>query len=160
MGTSHSTGLVVARADILSPTAQALIGELNAELLRMYPEPGACHFRLDAAEVVDGNGAFVVASRGGNPVGCGAVRRIDVSTGEIKRMYVRPDERSNGAGRAIVAALEGEARRLGLTRLVLETGIRQHAAMALYRKLGFSDIPPYGEYCTSALTSVCMEKAL
>ena len=159
MNETSNTGCVVARADILSPAAQALIGELNAELSGTYPEPGACHFRLDSTEVAEGSGAFVVASRGGRPVGCGAVRRIDGSTGEVKRMYVRPGARGNGVGRAIVAALEAEARKLGLTRLVLETGVRQREALALYERTGFERIPAWGEYVGKPL-SVCMGKGL
>jgi GNAT superfamily N-acetyltransferase len=151
--------LVVRRVDILSQPAQALIGELNAELSQTYPEQGACHFRLDADEVGSGRGAFFVAFQGERPVGCGAVRRIDDAAGEVKRMYVVPELRGKGAGRAIVAAIEAEARALGLTRLVLETGVRQHAALALYERIGFSRIPPFGEYVSSPL-SICLSKSL
>lgn len=145
--------------DLLSKEAQALISELNAELSSMYPEEGATHFRLDPAEVKKGNGVFVIAAQGGRHLGCGAVRRIDAHTAELKRMYVRSDARNRGVARAILRALEKEARALGLKRLVLETGVRQLAAMALYRKEGYRDIPPFGEYVNSPL-SVCMEKEL
>jgi len=154
-----SADLVVRPVDILCPAAQALISALNAELSATYPEQGACHFRLDADEVTPGRGAFLMATRAERPVGCGAVRRIDDSSAEVKRMYVIPDERGKGVGCSIVEALENEANRLGLTRLVLETGVRQHAAMALYHRLGFRQIPPFGEYVSSPL-SVCMEKGL
>jgi GNAT superfamily N-acetyltransferase len=149
----------VRRVDILSAAAQALIGALNAELSQTYPEQGACHFRLDADEVGPGRGAFLVAFYAGRPVGCGAVRRIDVTDGEVKRMYVVPERRGKGVGRSIVAALEAEAKALGLTRLVLETGVRQLAALALYERIGFTRVPPFGEYVTSPL-SICMAKML
>jgi ribosomal protein S18 acetylase RimI-like enzyme len=55
--------------------------------------------------------------------------------------------------------LEAEARALGLTRLVLETGVRQAEAIALYRGAGFSDSASFGEYVNSPL-SVCMVKDL
>jgi GNAT superfamily N-acetyltransferase len=152
-------GVVIRRFDILSAEAQELIAALNAELSGRYPEPGATHFRLDRDEVSDGRGAFVVASKSGRPVGCGAIRRIDQHTGELKRMYVRPQERGRGIGRALVRALETEALALGLTRLVLETGVRQTEAIALYQRCGFNDIPPYGEYVESPL-SLCMAKDL
>ncbi len=74
-------------------------------------------------------------------------------------MFVRSEERGRGIGRALLAALEAEARRLGLTRLVLETGVRQLEAIALYESAGFSRIPPFGEYVGSPL-SVCMVKAV
>src|SRR5262245_66557657 len=78
----------ITRADLTSDVARALITELNAELTGMYPEPGATHFGLDPAEVAEGHGAFLVLTRDGTPVGCGAVRRIDRDTAELKRMYV------------------------------------------------------------------------
>jgi GNAT superfamily N-acetyltransferase len=152
-------GVSVQRSDLLSPVARSLIEALNAELSRMYPEEGANHFRLDPDEVADGRGAFLVAARAGQPVGCGAVRRIEAQTGEIKRMYVRPEERGRGVGRALLAALEAEARALGLSRLVLETGLRQAEAITLYRRAGFTDIAPFGEYIGSPL-SLCMAKEL
>ncbi len=151
---------MVARADLSSAEPQALIAALNAELSAAYPEPGATHFRLDPAEVSGRNGAFLVARRGGAPSGCGAVRRIEEGVFEIKRMYVVPDSRGRGVGRAILDALEGEARRLGARRVVLETGTRQTAALALYERAGYAVIPPYGEYAASATTSVCMAKEL
>ena len=59
-----------------------------------------------------------------------------------------------------MTALEAEARALGVRRLVLETGVRQSAALALYRAAGFDLIPLYGEYCLSPETSVCLGKEL
>lgn len=147
------------RVDLVSPEAQSLIRALNAELARQYPEEGANHFRLDVDEVSDGRGAFLVATRNGKAIGCGAVRRIESQVGELKRMYVVPEERGSRVGRLLVAALEAEAKELGLTRLVLETGTRQTAALALYQNAGFNRIELFGEYIGSSL-SVCMAKDL
>ena len=149
----------IRRYDLLSSIAQELIAALNAELSKLYPEEGATHFRLDADEVAEGNGAFLVALRDNEPLGCGALRRIEERSGELKRMYVRPQARGLGIGRALLAALEAEARALGLTRLLLETGVRQAEALGLYRQAGFSDIPAYGEYINSPL-SICLAKEL
>jgi peroxiredoxin/GNAT superfamily N-acetyltransferase len=157
--TYAETSLTIRRFDIFAPEAQALIDSLNAELSGRYPEPGANHFRLDADEVTHGRGAFLIALRAGTPVGCGAIRRLDERTGEIKRMYVRPEERGRRVGRALLDALEAEARALGITRLVLETGDRQPEAIALYERAGFSKVAPFGEYVVSPL-SVCMAKNL
>jgi len=155
----EARGVIIQRADILSAPARALIAALNAELSARYPEEGATHFRLDPGEVADGRGAFLIASSSGRPVGCGAVRRLEAETGEIKRMYVSPDARGRGVGRAVLTALEAEARALGITRLVLETGRRQIEAVALYERAGFSQIPAFGEYVNSPL-SLCMAKDL
>jgi GNAT superfamily N-acetyltransferase len=152
--------VTVARADIRSPAAQRLIGALNAELSGIYPEPGATHFRVDVDEVGEGRGTFVIASKGDTAIACGALRRIDEGVGEVKRMYVVPDERGRGVSRLVLQALEAEARRLGLSRLLLETGVRQSAAIALYERSGFERIRAYGEYVLSPATSVCMAKDL
>jgi GNAT superfamily N-acetyltransferase len=152
--------ITIARAGLTDDASRALIAELNAELSGMYPEPGANHFGLEPEEVAQGRGAFLLVHRDGIPVGCGAVRRLDAETGELKRMYVSPTMRGTGLGRRLVDALEAEARALGLRRLVLETGTRQEAAIALYRATGFHPIPLYGEYLRSPETSVCLGKEL
>jgi len=151
--------VTIQRFDLTASAAQSLIAELNADLSGRYPEEGANHFRLDPEEVADGRGAFLVAARAGRLLGCGAVRRIEERTGEIKRMFVRPEQRGKGLGRALLAALETEARALGIVRLVLETGARQPEAIALYTGAGFAEVAPFGEYIGSPL-SVCMAKDL
>ncbi len=150
----------IARAELTDDVSRALIESLNAELTGAYPEPGATHFGLDPADVSGGRGSFLVIYQEGNPVGCGAVRLIDPETAELKRMYVAPAARGRGLGRRLVAALETEARALGVRRLVLETGIRQSAALALYCSTGFQPIPLYGEYLRSPETSICLGKVL
>ncbi|HLY37066.1 MAG TPA: GNAT family N-acetyltransferase [Candidatus Binatia bacterium] len=150
--------ITIARAELTAEVSRTLIEALNAELAGLYPEPGATHFRLDPAEVGDGHGAFLVVYVDGMPVGCGALRVLDADTAELKRMYVTPTARGRGLGRRLVAALEAEARAIGVRRLVLETGIRQDAARALYRATGFEPIPLYGEYRASPDTSVCLGK--
>jgi GNAT superfamily N-acetyltransferase len=151
--------LAIRRADIMAPEAQSLIDALNAELSARYPEPGPNYFRLDAEEVAPGRGAFLIASRKGRPVGCGAVRRIDARTAEIKRTYVGPDGRGRGVGRAISTALEAEAKLLGVVCLLLETGARQPEAIGLYEGAGFTRTGSFGKYATSPL-SVFMRKDL
>lgn len=155
-----SDSITIARAELTAEVSRALIESLNAELNGLYPEPGANHFHLHPEEVADGRGTFLVAYRDGSPVGCGALRLLDAETAELKRMYVSPIVRGTGLGRHIVAALETEARALGVRRLVLETGVRQVAALALYRATGFLPIPLFGEYCLSPATSVCLGKDL
>jgi GNAT superfamily N-acetyltransferase len=153
------SGVEIRKEALDGASARALIAALNGELSGIYPEAGANHFRLDPDEVAPGNGAFFVAYLGGDAVGCGALRRIDAGTAEIKRMFVRPEARGRGISVAILETLETEARRLGLRRILLETGVRQTEALALYRRGGYDSIPPYGEYLGSPL-SVCMGKDL
>lgn len=152
--------VTIERAALTADASRTLIAALNAELSGTYPEPGANHFGLDPEEVEEGRGAFLIVRQDGTPVGCGAVRLLDAQTGELKRMYVSPAVRGSGLGRRLVAALEAEARALGVRRLVLETGTRQHAALALYEATGFRRIPLYGEYLLSPETSICLGKEL
>ena len=161
--------LEISAEPLTGPVAQALIATLNAELSALYPEPGATHFQLDPAQVAPGAGAFLVARKDGKPIGCGALRRLTdeavvvelgADVGELKRMFVARDGRGQGIGRALLAQLEAQARALGLSRIVLETGIRQHEALALYRRAGYTDIPAYGEYSASPGTSVCLAKMM
>jgi putative acetyltransferase len=160
MTQARGAGAIEIRSEQLtSEAANLLIAELNAELLQTYPEPGATHFRLDPDEVGPGRGVFLVAYENDRPVACGAVRRIDQDAAELKRMYVVPSFRRRGISRFLLEGLEAEARRLGVKRVVLETGVRQQAALALYTSAGFRSIPPYGEYVTSPL-SVCLAKDL
>jgi len=150
----------VVRMKLTDDVSQNLVRALNEELTRMYPEPGANHFELGSEETARGRGAFLVLYRNQIAVGCGAIRLLDAQTGELKRMYVAPGERGKGLGRRLVLELEAEARSLGVQRLVLETGTRQLAALALYRAVGFHPVPLYGEYLRSPDTSLCMGKEL
>ena len=154
-----SVTVTIERADIRSPRALVLIRALDAEMRARYPEPGANHFELGAEEVAPGRGAFLIALRAGEAAGCGALRRIGPDAGEIKRMYVSPAARNGGVGRAVLAALEAEARGLGLARLLLETGVRQPEALALYARAGFLRRGAFGAYEDHPL-SVFMGKDL
>jgi putative acetyltransferase len=150
----------VRRTTLDSPDALRLITALNAELTALFPEPGATHFSISGAQVAVGDGAFLLAYLDDKAVGCGAVRRLDEATAELKRMYVAPTVRGRGIGRALVEALEREARLLGVTKVVLETGTRLASAVALYQKMGYTRIPLFGEYLRSPDTSLCFGKSL
>lgn len=103
---------------------------------------------------------FLVAfETDGTAIGCGALRAIDDEHGEVKRFFVAPDRRGSGVARAILGALEDEARARGWTRLVLETGARQPEAMRFYEREGYRAIPAFGHYAESP-ESRCYEKVL
>jgi GNAT superfamily N-acetyltransferase len=152
--------LDIRHCTLASPDAARLIAALNAELTTTFPEPGATHFSLSDTQVVSGQGAFLVAYLDDVAVGCGAVRRLDDATAEIKRMYVDPTVRGRGIGRALVEALEREARLAGVTRIALETGTRLPPAITLYEAMGYARIPLFGEYLSSPDTSLCFGKSL
>lgn len=149
------------------PVAAALVDALFDDLTVRYGQPdeedddgGAGWYgEIDATKVAPPDGIFLVARWDGEPVGCGAIKRLDTSTGEVKRMYVAPDGRKRGIGRAMLARLEDEARRLGYAALQLETGAPQPEAVALYESTGWTRIPPYGRYAADP-RSMCFRKEL
>jgi putative acetyltransferase len=136
-----------------------LIAELDAGLAVLYPPEQRFGPNLKPEHVQSGRGTFVVARDRTRAVGCGALRLLDASTAEVKRMFVEPDRRGMGVGWAVLANLEASAREMGVERLVLETGVHQEAAIALYIRAGFTAVDCWGEYATSP-TSICYEKHL
>jgi GNAT superfamily N-acetyltransferase len=142
-----------------SPDAQRLIAALDAGLAELYPPEQRFGPNLKAQHLEDGRGMFLVARDDGRAVGCGAIRLLDATAAEVKRMYVEPDHRGKGVARGVLAKLEAAAQQLGAKRLVLETGTHSPDAIALYRGAGFTQVDCWGEYATSP-TSVCMEKNL
>jgi putative acetyltransferase len=102
---------------------------------------------------------LVAADPSGNPVGCGALRRLDPVTAEVKRMYVAPASRGSGVATAILRALESAALDRGWTTIRLETGPAQPDAMRFYEREGYHEIPLYGVYIGSDV-SVCYERVL
>ena len=151
---------VITRESMTSDVARALIEARHEELTALYADTREADFvDLPTRDLVRGAGVFLVAWLDDEPAGCGALRRLGDDQGEIKRMYVVPGVRRRGVGRALLQALEGEARSLGIEALILETGERQPEAIALYRSAGFEQCPCWGDYVDSAL-AVCLAKPL
>lgn len=140
-----------------SADALRLVGALDAHLASRYPPDQRFGPNLRPEHLASGLGSFVVARLDGMAVGCGAIRRLDEGTVEVKRMYVEPEVRGRGVAKQVLDRLEGDARVMGVNRLVLETGIHQAEAIGLYRRAGFTPVDCWGEYADSP-TSVCFEK--
>jgi putative acetyltransferase len=134
-----------------------LIGALDSYLSSLYP-PASNHF-LDLEQLSRPEIRFFVARREGAPLACGALRIDATGYGEVKRMYVAPSARGQGLGRAILARIEEQAAREGLRVMRLETGIHQAEAIALYRRSGYVDCGPFGDYQPDPLSRF-MEKRL
>ena len=101
----------------------------------------------------------IVALWQNEPVGCGALKHYSPRQMEIKRMFVLPAYRGRGIASQILAELEKWAAELSYVGCILETGVKQPEAMALYQKNGYHRIPNYGQYA-GVLNSVCFEKSL
>jgi GNAT superfamily N-acetyltransferase len=143
-----------------SPDVQALALAQQEEMRALYSGEADIGPPRDGSMFVEPVGVFlVVREDDGRALGCGGVTRFDGTRAELKRMYVVPEARGRGLGRRLLEELEGEARRLGYTGLVLETGDLQPEALGLYRSSGFTQMPCYPPYHTREL-SLCFEKAL
>ena len=154
------TAPTIAREPFDSPDAERLREAQRTEIDGLYggdTEPGA---KPTAASVP----VFLVArDADGTAVGCGGLRLLDdadVDGGaEIKRMYVAPGSRGSGVAVALLQALEQEARDLGVSRLLLETGTEQHAAVRFYEREGYVPIEAFGQYVGEP-TSLCFARTL
>ena len=85
------------------------------------------------------------------------MRDIGDGIGEMKRLYVRPAFQGTGLGRALVERVIAEAKAAGYRALRLDTLPMMERAIALYRSLGFREIPPYGDNPPEA---ICFELPL
>lgn len=128
----------------LAADGRALIAESQRAMEAVYPPEEI--FSLTPEELAREAAAFLVArDAAGRAQGCVAL----VDRGgyaEVKRLYVRPLWRGLGLARALMAALEAEASARGLAEILLETGSRLGAAVALYESLGYRPRGPFGAY--------------
>ena len=91
------------------------------------------------------DGRLLLASVDGRAAGCVALRSLGDGSSEMKRMFVDPEFRGRGVGRALAVRLIDEARSAGYRTMRLDTSVRQLEAISLYERLGFTRIGPYYE---------------
>ena len=135
--------------------------ELARELFREYVQtPGvavcAVGFEDELMALETLYDAVLLAYEGERTIGCGALRTIEPGVGELKRIYVRPDARGSGAGRALTAALLERARGLRVVRL--DTLPTMAAAIRVYESLGFRRIGAYS--VSNPAEALCFELAI
>jgi ribosomal protein S18 acetylase RimI-like enzyme len=106
---------------------QGFDAELD-QLATMYAAPSGC---------------LILARSGDRPIGCGAIRRLSSDSCEMKRLYLRPEARATGLGRALAERLVSRAKALGYARMYLDTLVDMLPARGLYRSLGFRETAPY-----------------
>jgi putative acetyltransferase len=92
-------------------------------------------------------------------VGCGAIKKFDNNTVEVKRMFVCQKKRGSGVAQEMLQELETWAQELGYQECILETGIRQVEAVRFYKKCKYKIIPNYGQY-KKMENSICFKKRL
>lgn len=138
------------------PDVIQLIDDLDAYQKPLYPPES--HHGIDIAALSAANVLFAVARDGeGRAVGCGAIV-VGPGFGELKRMFVRPENRGQGIAAKVLAFLEGEASNRGCTLFMLETGPSQPEALAFYARSGYERRGPFGGYGPDPF-SVFMQKA-
>jgi DNA-binding MarR family transcriptional regulator/GNAT superfamily N-acetyltransferase len=138
-------GLRIESVDPASPAARWCVDQYFHELNRRF-EAGfdpAASVPAEDRDLIPPLGAFLVAFVDGESVACGAVKSISPGVGSLKRMWVADTVRGLGIGRRMLAALETQARELGLTTLRLETNQTLHEAIRLYRSAGFREVAAF-----------------
>jgi putative acetyltransferase len=148
--------LTIAVEDPEREDVRALLRTVWSWSVGLYP-PESRH-GLDLAAYERPEITLFVAREAGAAVGCGAYQLHGDGSAELKSMFVAPESRGRGIGRAILAAIE-DALRGQVTTLRLETGVKQPAAIRLYESASFCRRGPFGSYRDDPL-SIFMEKSL
>ena len=132
--------------DLTGPTIRALLNE-HLQSMRELSPPESVH-ALDLEKLRSPGITFWSAWEGPLLLGCGALKELESSHGEIKSMRTPAALRRRGAGRAILAHIIDVARARSYARLSLETGSMQafKPAHTLYQSFGFTFCRPFGDY--------------
>jgi GNAT superfamily N-acetyltransferase len=132
--------------DAAGDEALALVQTYLDEIDALFPHEldPALSVTAEPNEMTPPRGAFlVVRDDDGTAIGCGGVKLLDPQTAEVKRMWLAPPARGRGLGAALLAAIEDAARDLGASEGRLDTNIRFESALALFRRHGWREVPPY-----------------
>lgn len=142
------------RTDAQHKDFKLLVSKLDADLGARDGEDHAFYHQFNSIDAIK---YAVIAFIDETAVGCGAIKKFDNETTEVKRMYVVPSKRSKGIATLILKELETWTAELGFKSCILETGKRQPEAISLYQKSGYQRISNYGQY-KGIKNSVCFEK--
>jgi putative acetyltransferase len=146
--------------DLSSPEIIELLTAHLDEMRRVTPREESMH-ALDLDGLRKPEVTFWSLRHGEKVAGCGAVKRIDAAHAEIKSMRTAAAYQRRGVAARLLAHIEAESVRMGLTRLSLETGAEDFfaPARALYLRSGFDYCEPFGDYVPDPL-SVFMTKRI
>ncbi|PIB23856.1 GNAT family N-acetyltransferase [Maribacter sp. 4U21] len=146
----------IIRTDSSNTDFRALVALLDEDLALRDGEDNAFYAQFNGIAVLK---HCVVYYENGIALGCGALKRFDANSMEVKGMFVNPEVRGKGIASLLLVALENWAKELGYEQCVLETGLRQPEAIALYKKNKYNIIPNYPPY-EGVANSVCFRKVL
>jgi putative acetyltransferase len=148
--------ITIKRTTSVDPDFHLLVKLLDKDLWTRYPHEQATY---DKHNKIENNNTVVVVYNNEIPAGCGCFKKIDDDIVEIKRMFVKDDQRGKGISKMIMQELEAWSKELHFTRMILETGFKQPEAIGLYKKCGYQQIENYGPYI-GMTGSLCMEKRI
>jgi putative acetyltransferase len=139
------------RQDDLSGAATRALLELHLSGMQASSPPGQV-FALDLSGLKEPAVTVWSAWDGATICGVGALKRLGPATAEVKSMRTHPDHLRKGVAAALLERIIAEASAQGVKTLSLETGSGPafEPALALYRKRGFVDGGPFGDYVASA----------
>jgi putative acetyltransferase len=150
-------GVIITSADPAHPPVRALVEELDAYLIPLYPAES--NHLLDIETLRQPEMRFFAAFRSDEVLAIGGCW-LHHDYAEVKRLYVKPEARGLGLAKQIMQRIEAEALAAGRILARLETGIHQPESLGLYRRLGYVDCGAFGDYPTDDPNSVFMEKPL
>ncbi|MBT2623198.1 MULTISPECIES: GNAT family N-acetyltransferase [Chryseobacterium] len=146
--------MIIKRVDSSNTDFQNLVQLLDADLAIRDGDDHAFYHQFNGIDMLKN---CIVVSIDDIAVACGAFKPFSDGTVEIKRMYTNPQYRGKGLASMTLNELEVWARECGYERCILETGIKQPEAIALYEKRGYKKTANYGQYI-GVENSVCFEK--
>ena len=146
----------IIRTDSSNAVFKSLAKELDEDLFDTYKDLQKTY---DSLNVIPLNANVVVCYDDERPIGCGCIKEISTEVVEIKRIFIRKDERGKGTSKIIMKELLEWAIELKKEEMILETGKKQIEAISLYEQLGFKVIDNYGEYLGNK-NSICMKLEL
>jgi putative acetyltransferase len=151
---------MVLRISLEDPAQKEIINLLEDDEKHsagLYPAESNHHLPLDALR--EAHVRFLVGRNDDSRAVATGALVLFGNWAELKRMWVVPEMRGRGISRAMLELMETNAREAGVRWLRLETGVENHAALALYQRAGFTRCDPFGDYRPDPL-SVFMQKQL
>ncbi len=148
--------LKLVRTNSKNSDFRELVSELDNEL---SIRNGNIQVQYDIYNKIPFIETVVIAYWSKKAVGCCCFKKFENKTVEIKRMYLDTDYRREGIAQKMLSEIESWAKEKGFSDTVLETGHKMVEAIHLYKKMGYSQIPNYGQYADNP-ESICMSKLL
>ena len=151
-----NTRVQVEKTTSENPDFIFLYNTFDTFLWERYPELKTEYW---GNNLIEFNPDVIVVYLNEKPVACGCIKKYNIDTAELKRMFVMPEARGLGLAQLVLKEIEINAKQKGFSFLVLETLYKQIEAINLYQKFGFEIIENYKSY-VGLTKSICMGKSI